>query len=426
MTTFIKVQKQNAVGLTRGRHPEAGLTSFCASMEDLLSGSGLPMDYIHFSAIITAAAHIWTGAQQSPTFRGHADVHERLQALFKRCIHSLHAVTAHMKARAISNVLWSSATLSFNPDDAVPGMVHALTSKFVHLLEVAEEKHRPNAHDVANLVWALGVLKHTPLDDRLLKHCCTHMHTLLRSQDERNHPIAQGVANMLWALAQLKHAPSHDVVTAMLDRLVALRYTPGLQLNSQNISNSFLACAGLGLGVKPTCTQALLKHFLELHISAVNYQHCCNLAWSLAVLQCLDFNTFKVLLDKLTTTRTMLVRGSGPQSISAQLTTAGATQLHQALAWLRPPSGSRQMKAWSSLQSRLQTVAPQPAARKVSVPGQNLLRAAPAMQGVPYQAQVQLGVYQANALLSPHDSDCAEVILMVERDRDFIKNVRNR
>ena len=333
---------------------------------------------------------------------------------------------ADMGAREISNVLWSSATLSFNPDDAVPGMVHALTSKFLHLLEVAEQKHRPNAHDVANLVWALGVLKHTPLDDRLLNHCCAHMHTLRRSQDERNHPTAQGVANMLWALAQLKHTPSYDVVTAVFDHLVALRHTPGLQLNSQNISNSFLACVGLGLSVKPACAKALVKHFLELHISAVNYQEYCNLAWSLAVLQCLDFNTFKVLLDMLTTTHTMLVRGSGPQSISAQLTTAGATQLYQALAWLRPPSGSRQMKAWSSLQSRLLTVAPQPAARKVSFPGQNLLRAAPAMQGVPYQAQVQRGVYWADALLSPCDTGVAEVILVVQGPADHLINLPSR
>ena len=58
ITTFIKQQKQTALDLTRGRHSEKGLTSFCANMDGLLSRPGLRMDYIHFSAIITAAAHV--------------------------------------------------------------------------------------------------------------------------------------------------------------------------------------------------------------------------------------------------------------------------------------------------------------------------------------------------------------------------------
>ena len=48
------------------------------------------------------------------------------------------------------------------------------------------------------------------------------------------------------------------------------------------------------------------------------------------------------------------------------------------------------------------------------------------MQEVPYTAQVLCGVYRAHALLSPHDNGVAEVILMAEHPRDFIKNAPKR
>ena len=88
ITTFIKQQKQTALDLTRGRHSEKGLTSFCANMDGLLSRPGLRMDYIHFSAIITAAAHVWTEAQRRDRFGAIIDLRERLEALFQRCLQS--------------------------------------------------------------------------------------------------------------------------------------------------------------------------------------------------------------------------------------------------------------------------------------------------------------------------------------------------
>ena len=139
ITAFIKQQEQTAIRLTTGTDPEAGLTIVCASMEGLLARPGLRLNYIHFSAITTAAAHVLTAAQQSPRFRGHSDVNDRLKALFHRCLQSLQALLSKLDAQAISNVFWSSATLSFNPDDAVPGMVQAQASKFVHFLDVDKE-----------------------------------------------------------------------------------------------------------------------------------------------------------------------------------------------------------------------------------------------------------------------------------------------
>ena len=356
---------------------------------------------------------------------GHADVSERVQELYRRCLQNLQPLLADMGVRENSNVLWSSATLAFNPDDAVPGMVHALTSRFPQFIDAEQEKQRPSAQAVANLVWALVILKYTP-PDRLLDRLCEYMQILSRTNQHRFRSNAQDIANMLWGLAQLKHAPSQDVVTAVFDRLVALCHIPGLQPKSQAISNCLIACAELGVGLSFTYVEALLKYFMKMHDSGVSYQAYCNVAWSLAVFQCLDLNTFEAMLHKLTTKQTLFIQQLGPQSTSAQLTAAGASQLYQALAWLRPPSGSKQMQAWCILQSRLLTVAPEPTISKVSLPGQTVMWAALAMQEVPYKAQVQRGVHWADALLSPCDTGVAEVILVVQGPADHLMNLPSR
>ena len=139
------------------------------------------------------------------------------------------------------------------------------------------------------------------------------MHTLIHSQDENNCPTAQAISIMLWALAQLQHAPSHDVVTAMLDHLVALCQTPSLHPESQNINNSLLACAELGLSVRPTCVGALVKFLLKRPVSIVNYQHYSNVAWSLAVMGCHDLNTFEALLGRLVSKHSCLLESLVPR-----------------------------------------------------------------------------------------------------------------
>ena len=486
-------------------------------MNDLLSRPGLHIDYIHFCAITTAAAHIWATAQQSDRFRASADVSERLKALFKRCLQSLQELLASMGAREIANVLWSSATLGFNPDDIVPGMVHALMVRFLQFTDATEDTQRPNAQEaanvlwalatmghqaataqvvgticlqfgcltqhadaqqrptaqacanvlsalaklghssaaatemvdlvclhfahligspsakqqpsaqhVSNLVWALGRMNHTPTDDRLLNCFCAYMHTLLQSRNGRVSPKAQNIANVLWACAQLKYAPSHDVVTAMFDHLVALCKTTDLQPNSQEISNSFLGCAELSLRVRPACVQALMKHLLMMHVPSVDYQAYCNVAWSLAVIGLLDLSTLETLLDKVIIKHGLLFLESGSQSSFAQLSTANIYQLYQALLCLRPPPDSKQMQAWSSLQSKLQTIAPEPTLRKLSLPGQAKLNSALELQRVAYKAQVACGMYQAGAVLSPSKESFADVILVLEHAGDFITNVPSR
>ena len=101
------------------------------------------MNYIHFSAICTAAGHIWNHAHRNPRFRGHADVSERLQALSQRCLQPVQGLLADIGAQGIANVLWSSATLGFNPDDSVPGLTDALTSRFLYFTDMKWRSSAP-------------------------------------------------------------------------------------------------------------------------------------------------------------------------------------------------------------------------------------------------------------------------------------------
>ena len=66
---------------------------------------------------------------------------------------------------------------------------------------------------------------------------------------------------MLWALAQLKRAPPDEVVPTMLDHLVALCPTPGLQPTAQEMSNTFLACAELRLALRQHQVRLLMSTF---------------------------------------------------------------------------------------------------------------------------------------------------------------------
>ena len=155
----------------------------------------------------------------------------------------------------------------------------------------------------------------------------------------------------------------------MLDHLVALCPTPGLQPDSQNLSNCFLACAELKLGLCQAQAIALLKHLLGQPVLKVNYQNYSIAAWSLAVMGILDIGMFDALLHQLRT-KQKLPRESGAKRTSDLLKLEGARQLYQALEWLRPPRGSKQLQAWSSLQSRLQGIARELRPMPRSFPGQ--------------------------------------------------------
>ena len=365
----------------------------------------------------------------------------------------------------------SSAKLGFNPDDYVTGMVRTMADRFLQLMGAASRKQRPNAQqsanilwalatmhhtaatydlldlvcqyfaglmhhpdaqqrptaqNVANVMWALAEMKHSPKNDRLLDHLCMYMLSLLQSQDRRARPNAQSVANSLWSLAELKHAPPSEVVLDMLDHVVALCQTPGLQPTPQAISNIFVACAELRLGMRQGQVKVLFKQLLGLPVSQADYQNYCNLAHSLAVMDLLDIRMFGSILNKLVAKHSQLSRGHGAERSFRQLQERSFRQLHQAAEWLKPAEGSEQMEAWSSTHSRLQAVAPAPHPMSRSFPGQAKLYGALAMQNLRYKAELFRGIYQADAVLSPPDSSSAQLILMLERPGQYLTNAPGR
>ena len=471
ITAFVKHRKEAAMLSARGPSSEAALTGFCDRMDDLLSAASSRMNHINFAAVITASAHIWEAAASDSNHSVKNSLHQRVEIMYKQCIQGLQFLLADVAPQQISTVLWSSATLGFNPDDIVPGMAHALIHRFLQLIYMSEERQRPNAQSCANLIWALatmrhpatttemlgsacthfaqftgspfaeqrpkarevasvvwslGTLKHKPADDALLDELCMYMLTLLQSQHWRACPNAQAISNMLWALAELKHAPSHDVGSAMLDQLAVLCQTPGLQPTSQAISNSIHACAELRLSLSSSCVEILLNHLLGMPVSWVSYQHYSNVAWGLAVMERLDLKTFDALLYQLSAKHDLLLKSSGIRSRYAQPKLEEACQLHQALEALKPLQGLDQMPIWFSWCSRLQKVAPKPTPPVLSLPGQTELWAALAVLGVPCKARALCGMYRADAVLCMHDSNAAQVILMVDRAEECIANVPTR
>ena len=469
ITAYIKHRKEAALSSARGDSLQEGLTGFCNSMDVLICSAGSRMNHIHFAAIITASAHVWEAAESDSNHTVWSDLHQRIEKVYWQCVHGLQPLLADTAPQQISTVLWSSATLGCNPDDCVPGMVLALMHRFLQLINTTDARQRPNAQSCANLIWAvatmrhpatevldaacshfasllrspivkqhpkaeevasvvwsMGTLKHTPLDEALLDDLCVHMLTLLWTGDYRTHPNAQATSSMLWGLAELKHAPSHDVGSAMLDHLQALCETPGWQPTSQALSNSLHACAELRLNATSVCVEALVKHLLGMPFASVSYQHYSNVAWSLAVMGRLDLNIFDALLSRLSAKHSLLVEDSGLTTRHAQPKVEEAGQLHQALEALKPLQESGQMGLWLTLCSRLHKLAREPVPPVLSLPGQSELWAALAMLAVPFTARGLCGMYRADAVISTHDSNAAQIILMVDRAEERFANVPSR
>ncbi|KAL3149757.1 hypothetical protein ABBQ38_013583 [Trebouxia sp. C0009 RCD-2024] len=375
---------------------------------------------------------------QRPTARDYADLLSALSALENPArpaatsemvdsiaLHFAHLtqhpdIGQHPGARSCANFLQAFAKLKHTA--ATAELVDSVSLCFARLVASANAKHRPLAQDVAGVLWTLGTMKHTP-DRRLLGGFCAYMQTLYRSRDEEACPSARDTANMFWGLAQLGHAPSHGVVSAMLHHLVALCQTQELQPRAQYISMCFLACAELCLAMHPAELRILFRHLLGLHVSKVDIQQYSNVAWSLAVMGRLQISMFEALLQQLATKHKLLL---GQHGMSARPALKEARQLHQALEWLKPAQGSDRMKAWLNLCSKLQAVAPKVQAQAFSPPGQAEMLAALAKQNLLYKLQVPFGVYQADAVLYPHHSNGAEVLLMLERPNEYIINLPKR
>ncbi|KAL3149780.1 hypothetical protein ABBQ38_013606 [Trebouxia sp. C0009 RCD-2024] len=467
---YIKSLQKRLASFVRGSQPGPAMLEFCSCLEQVYDTVAPKMDAINISTNLTSLSQLWADAQHNRNFRDHdGQVRSNIEAVFRQSLKQLQPMMHSLEVRGISNIVWSSAKLGLDPNEYGQGMVRILLNRFMQLVRAADKRQRPNAQDVANLVWALATMHHAAatselldcvcsyfgslmqhphkwlrprsqdvanvmwavaelkhsLEDRLLDDLCMYMHSLLQAEDLRSRPDAQQVANMLWALAQLKHAPPGEALSAMLDHLVALCLTPGLQPKPQAISNCFLACAELVHSMHSDQMEVLLQYLLGLHISKLNYQDFSNVAWSLAVMGCLEVSMFDAVLRQLATKHKLLLGEHGTIGTSAQPAIIAARQLHQAVEWLRPAQGSEQMEAWSSLRSRLQAVAPNPIFKPLSFPGQAEFYRALAAQRLQYQTEVLCGVYHA-AVLSPHDSSVAKVILVLQRPDAYLTNAPSR
>ncbi|KAL3149818.1 hypothetical protein ABBQ38_013640 [Trebouxia sp. C0009 RCD-2024] len=291
ITAYTKQEKEAAISLARAGRSEAALTGFCDSMDALFSRAGFLMDHINYAAIVTALAHIWEAAQHNDRFRSHAGVLDGIQALYRRCVQSLRALLADMAPQQVSTVLWSSAKLGYNPDTAVPGMVHNMTLRLLTLIEVVEERQLPNAQECANVIWALATMGHPAATTELVNTVCLRFDRLTQHEDNNQRPTAQNAANMLWALATLGH-PAAEVLDAVSLHFARLtRHTDAKQRpNAQAAANMLWALATMGHPAAAEVLDLVAIHFAHLFGSPnakqrPTDQNAANVVWALGTLK---------------------------------------------------------------------------------------------------------------------------------------------
>lgn len=185
-------------------------------MDTLLKSAGHRMNCIHFAAIITATAQLWSIAKRNAKHRFHNSLHFKLEALYKQCILSLQPLLADIAAQQISTVMWSSAKFGFSPDGFAPSMVHALTGRFLDLIGLPKKNQQPNAQSSANLLWALATMAHPAATRKLLDPVCSHFARVIDSSDAMQRPNAQAVSTVMWSLGTLDHTPQEGHLLEVL------------------------------------------------------------------------------------------------------------------------------------------------------------------------------------------------------------------
>ncbi len=464
ISAYIKEQQRMALAGVRGHQPDKALLGFYASMENLCSVAGPLLDYISLSAIITATAKLWTSAQANSSFKPSANMLDSgMKHLYCSILLELKPKLPGVDARAVSNILWSSAKLGLNPDAFVPGMTDALAAKvlqltkedvrrqpnaqdcanflwalatlghdpsdqsltdavcdhFAMLIKHHDESKRPNAQNCANLLWALATLGHEPADQSLPDAVCDHFAMLIKHYDESKRPNAGGAANVMWALGKMKHAPPDGAASSYLERLTTLCDLPGQAPNPQSLSNTLFACAVLCLQVKKHVSAALVGGLLRSvsYRSVVDKQAYCNVAWSLAVSSMLSVDIFFALLEQL---QPLPIAGPARDILSTQQ----LTQLYQAFESLQPlPANAAQQ-----LQEMVTRLGPVPLLgerRAADLSASNHLCAALELLGLVFTANVFLSGYWADAVLHAQDDDIALVVLVTDY-HDHIKNKDKR
>ncbi|KAA6421657.1 MAG: hypothetical protein FRX49_08600 [Trebouxia sp. A1-2] len=262
-------------------------------MEHLCSVARPFLNYINLSAIITATAQLWTTAQAKSSLQPSANMAGfDLKQFYSKVLLQLEPMLPDVGARAVSNILWSSAKLGLNPDTFVPGMTNALAAK---MLQLTKDKagRQPNARDCANFLWALASLGHQPADKGLVdavSECCVR---LIKHHDVSKRPNAQEAANLIWALASLGHQRADKgLIDAVCEHFVRLvkHHDISKRPNAQGAANLLWALASLGHQREDKgLIDAVCNHFVRLikHHDVSkrpNAQGAANVIWALGEL----------------------------------------------------------------------------------------------------------------------------------------------
>jgi len=271
-------------------------------------------------------------------------------------------VLPKLDPQGASNIFWSCARLSLNPDSAVPGLtakllsteargkravaqdlsntvwavatlkdagqlahvdmvvVRALCASFMAFVNSHLANKPVNSQEISNLLWAAATLD-LRLDAIVLDKLCAYTVHLTQQPSAQTSVGAQNVADALWLFYKMRHQPNPDQLSCLLAHFDSLSAVQGRQPNSQSISNAMLAMAGLGLEQ----SRHILKNLGHRLLGAnLNLQDLSNAVWSLAMLNVLDTHTFKLFWTVI------------GNNCSDEVPAEENTQLYQALYRLQP------------------------------------------------------------------------------------------
>jgi len=318
-------------------------------------------------------------------------------------------------AQELANVLVACAKLQLSPchGDLVQAILHRLATTDLSNFE---------AQHVANALHSLATIPAASPSVEVLDALCQRFGVLLSDRQAVKLPDAQNIANTMWGLSKLKHSPSDELAMSTIGRTVALCCMPGQQPTPQNISNLLLACAELRVPVKQADTDSLASFLLSSNGWQATQQAYANTAWSLAVTGHLRQAQFTLLLDQ------MLALSSTPGDMSAtpSLTIVELNQLYQALDWLQPhpTAPAREQSAWSSLQGKSQRLGLRPAPNKPEAPLLGIHKLCTALEQLQlsFRAKVLIQSYWVDAVLQSQDNKAQSVIVRLFSP-DYITNM---
>ena len=400
MSSYIKKQSSSAAAEAATAPDAAGiLVNHCRHMELLCCVCKQHVNHIHLSAIFHGTAAVSQSArftaisQQSPVQIELDHFLSSMLLRLKRCL-------PHVQPRQASSILWSFAKMGVNPDDLVHNMTDSLVQQFMRKM------HSADGQGFATLLLACVHLQVDPRQGDMCQFILRHL-----GLTDLLHFDAQTVANLAWALQELRYAPPPSLASCMIHRLLDLCCEDSDDVRAHHISNLLFALAELRLPVSQHKADALVSELFSR--PRLDAQDLTNTAWSLAVLDRLDSDTY-------TSLQTLLSK-CPRKSLDAQ----NVRQMHQALESLQPTSDDpiQQVEAWNALQQELcmLTTSVINTYGEPDFHSREELYAVLTQLGLHFHITVDYNWYWVDALITAPDCASSDIIILLE-SRDYIKN----